>query len=641
MSNEGKKSVIFYTESLCDTSVNQSLASLMASLCNNGTRVCLVTPESPDGNDFATAPEVERMPLNQLTDDGISAFEASKKFLAPNRESAVILWGRFSETMLQFFIAAYQYSIPCLSFITDSSAYEKPAFLRMAKGCCNNYFPYLKDAESVSGQGIKAELMPFFNPYSEDETDIYSVLDGKLCIYIYSSDNGTFDIIRKTDAYCRERGLSKSECIIMDCVPYGEANNIVSFCNENTSFIPKRKLPRPLSELRKAKASVVYSADERLPNAYVEGVCHGVPSCMFTNASDVDSFADGSSFENRETVCAKWLNAVKFASHAPGINYSDLIIIPKKFNFGNFLYLKGKKRLNKRKVSEISSSDSEKLRMLVLLIYLEFAEICRRHNLTHYIAGGTLLGAIRHKGFIPWDDDIDVTMPREDYNKFLEIAQNELPDWLKCDLDCRPFCHHRIEIKGTVFNSFWRNGGVFLDILALDGSPSDEKLLSSHEKAAFFWRSCLLEKDRKMPLFDFSSKKKILRYIVWIILRFVPHKFFRKKWIKNAEKYSVSDSDYLVCMPASIYTYRQERFPKGFWGEPVYVDFEGIKVPTMQHWNEYLTCHFGDYMKLPPLTLRKSHHFVYGFNLGKFGKMSVSEIYAVLEERKFRFNQEN
>ena len=301
------------------------------------------------------------------------------------------------------------------------------------------------------------------------------------------------------------------------------------------------------------------------------------------------------------------------------------------------LLLMGKKRLNKRKVAEVKSSDTRKIQLLVLMLLLELDRICKKYNLTYYIAGGSILGAVRHKGFIPWDDDIDITMPRPDYDKFIKIAQKELPEEYYLDKDCVPFCHNRIEIRGTDFTTFWRKGAVFLDILALEGSPDDEKKRLEHERKCKFWRSCMLEKARPFPLFDFSSGKKIKRYICCSILRFVPRWFIKRNWEYWAKKYSTEETTSWVCLPASIYTYEQERFPKEYWGEPVYLEFEGMMLPTMAHWEDYLICHFGDYMKLPPVTTRKSHHFIYSYSLGKYDDMTTEEIEKMFLEKKEKY----
>ena len=285
----------------------------------------------------------------------------------------------------------------------------------------------------------------------------------------------------------------------------------------------------------------------------------------------------------------------------------------------------GLRRLLKRQIKEVAPEDVRKIQLMVLNLFLEFERICQKHNLRYYIAGGTLLGAVRHKGFIPWDDDMDITMPRPDYDTFLKIAKKELSPEFVLDKDCAPFCHNRIEYRDTRFDTFWRDGGVFLDILALDGSPDDAKARARHEAKTKFWRFLMLEKARPLPALN--SQREVQKiYLVRLLARMIPRRFLKWRWNRWARRFHCDNTSHWVCLPASIYTYDQERFPKEYWGEPVMLEFEGHSFPTMRRWEDYLVCHFGDYMKLPPKTLRKSHHFIYEYDLGKYKDMSTEEL---------------
>ena len=285
----------------------------------------------------------------------------------------------------------------------------------------------------------------------------------------------------------------------------------------------------------------------------------------------------------------------------------------------------GLRRLLKRQIKEVAPEDVRKIQLMVLNIFLEFERICKKHNLRYYLAGGTILGAVRHKGFIPWDDDMDITMPRPDYDKFIKLSKKELSPEFVMDRDCAPFCHNRIEYKDSKFDTFWRDGGVFLDILALDGSPDDAKARARHEAKTKRWRAFMLAKASPPPALN-NQREVQRRYIVCMVSRMIPRWFLKWGWNRWAKRYHVDDCSHWVCLPASIYTYDQERFPKEYWGEGVMVEFEGHQFPTMRHWKDYLVCHFGDYMKLPPKTLRKSHHFIYEYDLGKYKHIPTEEL---------------
>lgn len=298
---------------------------------------------------------------------------------------------------------------------------------------------------------------------------------------------------------------------------------------------------------------------------------------------------------------------------------------------------KMRQRLNPQ-TAEVPPQDTRKIQLLVLMMFFEFDRICKKYGLTYYFAGGSILGAVRHKGFIPWDDDIDITMPRPDYNRFLKVVKRELSDDYYFDKDCRPFCHNRIEVKGTLFHSRWRKGGVFLDILALEGSPQSPKKHKLHEKLTFLFRSFMLEKERVFPYFDPDEHKSPLRYLLCFGLKFVPRRLLKWCWNRAAQLCSPEKAENWVCLPASKYSYAEETFPKSYWGEPVYLEFEGMQVPTMQHWEEYLICHFGDYRQLPPPEEQKSHHFVYGFSLGKYEDMPVEQMEQTVNALKEQYN---
>ena len=131
----------------------------------------------------------------------------------------------------------------------------------------------------------------------------------------------------------------------------------------------------------------------------------------------------------------------------------------------------------------MNKEEQEKLKQIELNLLVCFKEICEKHKLDYFLTGGTLLGAVRHKGFIPWDDDIDVGMPREDYETFLRVASSCLPDGIflqtrKTDPEV-PFNFAKLRDSRTTFietsiKDLDINHGVYIDIFPIDYFPASK-----------------------------------------------------------------------------------------------------------------------------------------------------------------------
>ncbi len=290
------------------------------------------------------------------------------------------------------------------------------------------------------------------------------------------------------------------------------------------------------------------------------------------------------------------------------------------------IYSAEQKRTAEFQYINISNEQVEKLQLIAYKLLLEFDRICKKYDINYYIAAGTLLGGIRHKGFIPWDDDIDVTLPRPDYDKFLEVVKKELGDEFSFRMDCSPYAFHRIELKGTrITRSLQRKGhGVFIDLFPLDGAAPTPKEQDKHGKTNKRLTEMMWAKGRMIPAFRFS--RKVIRVIMirCFLKIFVPRKLLRVAWDKNAKKYDCESAEKWVCL-AGLYGYEKECFPKEYWGTPVPLEFEGKIFPTMSHWNDYLTSHYGNYMQLLPETQRRTHN-MFSCDLGRYEAMSVEEI---------------
>lgn len=238
-----------------------------------------------------------------------------------------------------------------------------------------------------------------------------------------------------------------------------------------------------------------------------------------------------------------------------------------------------------------------------------FVDVCRKLNLRYYLLGGTLLGAVRHQGFIPWDDDIDVGMLRADYEIFLEKAQALLPENLFLqtvftDPDYR-MCFAKIRNSNTTFvetaaNTLRINHGVFIDIFPLDYYPENEqeqKRLALRKKLYNRRSLCGMNLGTSGPK---QKVKDMLLRAAYPSLEQVIRK--RERLYKG-----VSPSG-LVANHGGAWG-KKEIVPAQWYGEGAPLLFEGLQVNGPAEYDKWLTQVYGDYMQLPPVEKRVGHHY--------------------------------
>lgn len=263
----------------------------------------------------------------------------------------------------------------------------------------------------------------------------------------------------------------------------------------------------------------------------------------------------------------------------------------------------------------------------ILLAYLlEIDRICEKHNIKYFLAGGTLLGAIRHNGFIPWDDDADVMMLREDYDKFIKVVQSELPSNLFLQLPSTERLNHQVFAKirinntlfATQFTSKFLNmhNGIFVDILSQDKTGSRKLSQKMHIYLTLLTRSMVFNKWGNTEIktggrFPFMCK---LLNIIKNILPMTFLEFIQNKIIllhKNNKK-----SKYLYDgMGRNL---RRGAFPEEWLDEVIYVDFEGKRFPVPKEYDKYLTYLYGDYMQMIPVSERRVSHSIVLMDLGEY-----------------------
>lgn len=291
--------------------------------------------------------------------------------------------------------------------------------------------------------------------------------------------------------------------------------------------------------------------------------------------------------------------------------------------------------MNKTMSTELYKFTDEEIKLLQkkgleMLIY--FKDFCDKNNLLFYLCGGCCIGSIRHKGFIPWDDDVDVFMPRDDYEKLCNLWNKEadVNRYALCLPEGRKNLFATINDNNTTFIKKLQadldiNQGIVLDILPLDGYPNS----SLNRKLQVFWALIYsLFCAQVVP----ENHGKLVSFIGQFLLCIVPSKKIRHKIWKFAEKkmtkYKI-DKCQAITELCSGPGYMKNRYPKEIFESAVHKDFEGYKMPIPKGYDTYLKIAFGDYMKLPPEKDRVMHHDVIFCDLNNSYKIYRGKKYFI------------
>lgn len=267
----------------------------------------------------------------------------------------------------------------------------------------------------------------------------------------------------------------------------------------------------------------------------------------------------------------------------------------------------------------------------LLGLFGKFIDFCDEYSLTYYCTGGTMLGAVRHHGFIPWDDDIDLFMMRDDYNKLISL-QSELQ---KRGIRMEGL---QSQDKFAVFLKLWDTGttlweieeipfvyGIFIDIFPLDYSDdSQEQFLSKYMKRRRLYILYQLSQMRFsvhaiLSRIKQKDKKFIFRDFLSLFVPAFLQGYIRNLLIREDEKGWKQQG----CFLASYYgDYFEREFLKKEWFDDyILVDFEKLKVKIPKGYDGYLSQIYHDYMKLPPKEKQISHHYHYYLNLDQHYNM--------------------
>ena len=249
----------------------------------------------------------------------------------------------------------------------------------------------------------------------------------------------------------------------------------------------------------------------------------------------------------------------------------------------------------------------EEVKQTELGILTDIADFCDKNRIVYFLAYGTLIGAVRHQGFIPWDDDVDIWMPRRDYNKFIETYKSDKYKAVSpYDKMAR---HSMLKVIDTRTAKIepcvdYKDGylGVDVDVFPLDGEPdTDEEFEKWYKKLYRLYKNYhYLSVDPK------SSRGCFVYYCFY--------KLFGSKKITVLKKadglhkeYPYEKSEYVGAVE-TIFNFPQNRFKKEWFSESIEMDFENKRFKVPIGYDKILTQMYGDYMKLPPKEKQITHH---------------------------------
>lgn len=261
-----------------------------------------------------------------------------------------------------------------------------------------------------------------------------------------------------------------------------------------------------------------------------------------------------------------------------------------------------------------------KVQLLSTKLLGEFDRVCRILNIPYVVWAGTALGAVRHQGFIPWDDDVDVAMLREDYERFNREAPAVISDEFEIvNMRTEPNFVSMVTyltLKGTTFIPDFFEGCSYrkplsIDIDILDNMPNDEKKYKWQSLKTWIWGRLLFVRTTPTPYVPFDGWKKKFVYGACHIVKnamsligLTPQKI-QDKWDKAATAYDHTQTervaDYADRNPVHWSATKDELFPA------IDMPFEDITVSVPKAYDAILTRNYGDYMSLPPIEQRKNH----------------------------------
>lgn len=270
----------------------------------------------------------------------------------------------------------------------------------------------------------------------------------------------------------------------------------------------------------------------------------------------------------------------------------------------------------------------EEQKQLALAILKSIADFCDKYGLRYYLAYGTMLGAVRHKGFIPWDDDIDIMMPRDDYNKFLAAYNGYNGFYRVCSIekdDSYPYTMAKVFDQRTKLEDFtlWKQypyAGVFVDIFPIDGLPlkaeEQDKLFNHQQFLNLLVHGSCMKYTFSHHYFDSKDSYAKIKALSRTVLKFAAitlmHPLSTQKLVKKVNQeasiYPFETSTNVSVLIDCASGNKREILPREIFENPRLYQFEQYHFKGIANYDFYLTHLFHNYMEMPPANRRLPHH---------------------------------
>ncbi|WP_281522042.1 LicD family protein [Dubosiella newyorkensis] len=259
--------------------------------------------------------------------------------------------------------------------------------------------------------------------------------------------------------------------------------------------------------------------------------------------------------------------------------------------------------------------DLQQQKQIMIDILIKIDEFCNKNNINYFLADGTMIGAARHKGFIPWDDDIDIIMPRPDYELFIKKFPGSYENLsLATPYDEFPLYYYvKVYDRRTlkieeIDYGIHKPFGIDIDVFPIDGESDryDRFIKDFYKRKKILDTYCRIIAYRDNRECSFKQKIKNIVVETWKKMFAPDIKDLIKKYNRLATKYDYNSSAYVGEL--SVYGGKTSRHKKEIFNDYALVEFEGYKFRAPIDYKTYLTDKYGDYMKLPPENERITHH---------------------------------